>query len=120
MLARQLFTRTALRSSARAFATTLDGATLYDAAAPNCRRVRMFLAEKGVTVNTQQVNIGKAEVRDSSGARSTGKDGSSSYPALLTAWFPSIHPSEPHPRVHRQDRHRPGPGAGASKRRVPQ
>ena len=64
MLARQLLTRTALplRRSTRSFATALDGATLYDAVAPNCRRVRMFLAEKGVTVNTEQINILKAEV----------------------------------------------------------
>jgi glutathione S-transferase len=34
---------------------------LYDsAAAPNPRRVRIFLAEKGVTLPTEQVDIGKA------------------------------------------------------------
>jgi glutathione S-transferase len=37
---------------------------LYDSAmAPNPRRVRIFLAEKGVTVPTVQVDIGKAENR---------------------------------------------------------
>ena len=37
---------------------------LYDSAlAPNPRRVRIFLAEKGITVPTVQVDIGKAENR---------------------------------------------------------
>jgi glutathione S-transferase len=37
---------------------------LYDSTmAPNPRRVRIFLAEKGVTVPVQQVDIGKAENR---------------------------------------------------------
>jgi glutathione S-transferase len=37
---------------------------LYDSAmAPNPRRVRIFLAEKGVTVPTVQVDLGKAESR---------------------------------------------------------
>jgi glutathione S-transferase len=37
---------------------------LYDSAmAPNPRRVRIFLAEKGVTVPTVQVDIGKSENR---------------------------------------------------------
>ena len=37
---------------------------LYDSTfAPNPRRVRIFLAEKGITVPTQQVDIGKAENR---------------------------------------------------------
>ena len=37
---------------------------LYDSAmAPNPRRVRIFLAEKGVTVPIVQVDIGKAESR---------------------------------------------------------
>jgi glutathione S-transferase len=37
---------------------------LYDAAtAPNCRRVRMFLAEKGIEVPTQQVDIVNMENR---------------------------------------------------------
>jgi glutathione S-transferase len=38
---------------------------LYDsAAAPNPRRVRVFLAEKGIEVPTVQVDIGKAENRE--------------------------------------------------------
>ncbi len=37
---------------------------LYEAApAPNCRRVRIFLAEKGIDVPTEQIDIGKAENR---------------------------------------------------------
>ena len=37
---------------------------LYDSAmAPNPRRVRIFLAEKGIEVPTIQVDIGKAENR---------------------------------------------------------
>ena len=39
---------------------------LYDSSfAPNPRRVRIFLAEKGVEVPIQQVDIGKAENRES-------------------------------------------------------
>ena len=39
---------------------------LYDSTlAPNPRRVRVFLAEKGITVPTVQVDIGKAENRES-------------------------------------------------------
>jgi glutathione S-transferase len=39
--------------------------TLYDSTmAPNPRRVRVFLAEKGITVPTVQVDIGKAENRE--------------------------------------------------------
>jgi glutathione S-transferase len=38
---------------------------LYDSAmAPNPRRVRVFLAEKGITVPTVQVDIGKAQNRE--------------------------------------------------------
>ncbi len=38
---------------------------LYDSTmAPNPRRVRVFLAEKGITVPTVQVDIGKAENRE--------------------------------------------------------
>lgn len=37
---------------------------LYDGGrAPNPRRVRIFLAEKGITVPTEQVNLGKLEQR---------------------------------------------------------
>ena len=37
---------------------------LYDGGrAPNPRRVRIFLAEKGVTVPTEQVELGKLEQR---------------------------------------------------------
>ncbi len=37
---------------------------LYDGGrAPNPRRVRVFLAEKGITVPTEQVNLGKLEQR---------------------------------------------------------
>jgi glutathione S-transferase len=37
---------------------------LYEAAtAPNCRRVRIFLAEKGIEVPIQPVDVGKAENR---------------------------------------------------------
>lgn len=37
---------------------------LYDSAmAPNPRRVRIFLAEKGISVPTTQVDLGKAETR---------------------------------------------------------
>lgn len=39
---------------------------LYDSTfAPNPRRVRIFLAEKGITVPTEQVDIGKAANRES-------------------------------------------------------
>ena len=38
---------------------------LYDSAiAPNPRRVRVFLAEKGINVPSVQVDIGKAENRE--------------------------------------------------------
>ena len=37
---------------------------LYDSAmAPNPRRVRIFLAEKGIEIPVEQVDIGKAENR---------------------------------------------------------
>ena len=40
---------------------------LYDSAmAPNPRRVRIFLAEKGIEVPVEQVDIGKAENRQES------------------------------------------------------
>jgi glutathione S-transferase len=76
MLACQL--RTASRglfcAASRSMTTTLDGVKLYDAQAPNCRRVRMFLAEKGVSCEVVQVDIGKAENRTPEFIAKTGTD----------------------------------------------
>ncbi len=79
---------------------------LYDSVmAPNPRRVRIFLAEKGVSVPTVQVDIGKAENRS---AEYLAKNALGGVPilelddgAILTesvaicAYFEGLHPQPP-------------------------
>lgn len=79
---------------------------LYDSAmAPNPRRVRIFLAEKGVSVPTVQVDIGKAENR---GEAFLAKNPMGGLPALelddgtviaesvaICRYFEETHPNPP-------------------------
>jgi glutathione S-transferase len=71
---------------------------LYDSQmAPNPRRVRIFLAEKGVTVPTVQVDIGKAENRQPA---FLAKNPMAGVPVLelddgICRYFEELHPAPP-------------------------
>ena len=59
---------TTARKPSNGFASGREGMKLYDTrTAPNPRRVRVFLAEKGIEIpHVQQIDLGKLEQKGSS------------------------------------------------------